>query len=364
MVDSPDGGAELRQLSDLVRERRSNRGWTQEQLADNAGISVDSIRRFEGGRYTLPIRPRKDTHVLDRLAGVLGLDVCTLVRTCFTEEEIAMSVYRRCLDSPRRPRAGSSSGDGRTSLRDFVDALPREPGRLIAQAGMVNAHAIAFLIALEDEFSAFEFLVTNQPPFMLFADDEYVTKGSSSTELPEEERETYHTLIFDHQRRVRESVRRGQKHYKVVLHYQSVVGFLNARSRSRSVTTVRDIKNFLRYDGLDLLILDSSDVLDEFEVLSRHYPPTFEDQAAVSIRHRRIGVENTLVYQLALIGSSTLLVRDDFNRAQTLWDQAARQTEAFDDDYAPYDVYRYPIRHKRITARRLDDALEEAHPIL
>lgn len=178
-------------LSELVRAKRAERGWTQAQLADRAGVAVDSIRRLESGSYALPVRPRAAGHLLDHFARALGLDVCTVVRAYFSEEDIANSDYRRCVASSADTDTKSGSPHVPATLADYVRSLPT--GRdLIAQAALLNAHAIAFLIALETEFNAFEFLVTNQPPFMLFADEEYVVTGSASVELPETDRETYH----------------------------------------------------------------------------------------------------------------------------------------------------------------------------
>src|SRR5437764_958514 len=82
------GGASL---ASYVREKRASRGWTQTQLASSARISVDSIRRIEGGTYRLPIRPRDDGHVLDKVGAALGVAVCEVVTACFSETEIAAS---------------------------------------------------------------------------------------------------------------------------------------------------------------------------------------------------------------------------------------------------------------------------------
>jgi transcriptional regulator with XRE-family HTH domain len=359
--EPPGGGISI---AEYVRARRVNRGWTQELLARRADVSVDSVRRAESAGYRLPARPQSESNVLERLAEVFGEEICDVVRECFPESEIRASIYRRCLDPPTHQEPSTPNDDvsERGSLADFVAALPRNRRALIRQAGMLNAHAIAFLIALEQQFSAFEFLVTNQPPFMLFADEEYITTGSASTELPERDRATYHQLIFDHRARVRDAVKTGQKHYKVVLHQQSLIQFLNARSADRAAAIIEDMLSFLGYDGLDLVILDDPHPPEEFEVLSDSYPPAFTDDDAISIRHRRVGVENTLVYQLALIGLNPVLVREDLAQAESFYSRAASHSTQFDDRYADFRQGRYQLRLKRVTAHLLSDALLAAHP--
>jgi len=351
-------------LAAMVREARTKRSWTQEQLADQAPVSVDSIRRIERGDYSLPERQRANGHVLDKVSATLGMDICTLIRECFSEEEIRRSAYHGCLELPDRtlgPVAGT--GTAGLSLREYITTLPTDQNGLLDQAALLNAHAVAFLIALERQFEAFEFLVSNQPPFVLFADDEYVTTGSASTELAEEDRQTYHAMIFDHRKHSRELVKRGRKHYKVALHKGSLIGFLNARSVQRARQIVEDMKEFLRYDGFDLLIIDAQEAFDEFEVLSSRYPfDSGRVSSSISIRHRRVGVDNTLVYQLALIGSDSTLVLEDHSRAERLWQAGLDQYKEMSKSYKDHEKDRYGLERKRVSARLLEDALAHSHP--
>jgi ribosome-binding protein aMBF1 (putative translation factor) len=54
------------ELGKSVREMREQRGWTQTQLAQAAGMTQSAVARFEAGG-TMPTIP-----VLDRLAQALG----------------------------------------------------------------------------------------------------------------------------------------------------------------------------------------------------------------------------------------------------------------------------------------------------
>ncbi len=64
-------------LRELVRKRlrsyRVAKGFTQEQLCERAGISLDAVSRIEGGSRS----PTLDT--LERLASALGIQVGELV---------------------------------------------------------------------------------------------------------------------------------------------------------------------------------------------------------------------------------------------------------------------------------------------
>ena len=119
----------------------------------------------------------------------------------------------------------------------------------------------------------------------------------------------------------------------------------------------------LRYDGFDLVIVETPDQFDEFEVLSCRYPLRVGGDDAISIRHRRIGIHNTGVYQLALIGTNNELVWEDYTRADVLWRQGLAQCDEQPPQYGEYMRDLLPLKHKRIAARLLDDALNMAHPV-
>jgi transcriptional regulator with XRE-family HTH domain len=345
-------------LATHVRVAREERGWTQSDLAQKADVSIDSVRRLEGGTFTLPGRVMTGGNLLDRLANVLDVDLCEMVRF-FEEKEIEHSIYRHCLRS-EESRLGQRPSQ---SLQDFIDQLPQDRMELVSRAALLNAHAIAFLVALEREFDAFEFLITNQPPFFLFADDEYVRAGSSSEELTDEDKGTYHSIIFEHKEWVRNRVRDALKHYKVVLHKQSLIAFLNSRSKQRASRIVADMKDLLRYVGFDLLILEASEPFEEFEILSGTYPFRLSNtNDVISIRHRQVGLRNTVVYQMALIGINDELVSEDHARAEAHWKRGMIQADDYPAEYSDYKMDVYPLRHKRITAHLLDDALRTAHP--
>lgn len=53
----------------LVRQLRDERGWTQEQLAREAGITVTSVSNLERGATQLP-----NAETVERLAAAFGLE--------------------------------------------------------------------------------------------------------------------------------------------------------------------------------------------------------------------------------------------------------------------------------------------------
>jgi len=61
--------AQPRTFGALVRHLRDERGWTQEQLARVAGITVTSVSNLERGATVLP-----NAETVERLAAAFGLD--------------------------------------------------------------------------------------------------------------------------------------------------------------------------------------------------------------------------------------------------------------------------------------------------
>jgi transcriptional regulator with XRE-family HTH domain len=345
-------------LSDYIKALRNQRDWTQDQLADNAGVSIDSVRRLEAGDYVLPVRASKSGgHAVAQILRAFGIDVCNALVRCYSEDEIRSSYYRKCLGGG--PQSTRPVEADMPNFRSYVANLPQGRDALLVHGALFNAHAMAFVIEIEKEFDRFEFLITNQPPFMLFADNEYVTTGSASVELPEHDRNIYHNLIFDHQDSLHQKVARGEKHYRVVLHKQSLIDFLGARSKDRSTKVISRMVATLRYHSFNLVVLEAREPLDEFEVLSARYP--FDDKAGVSIQHRRVGIHNTLVYQPAIIGARPELVSQDHARAESLWNRATQQYEEYPAEYSRYKIDQFTLREKRITAKILQDALQTAH---
>jgi len=58
-----------------IKELRLRRGWSQKDLADNAGVSSSYVQRLEGGDYTI----RGPSRVfLEKLARALGVSVAVL----------------------------------------------------------------------------------------------------------------------------------------------------------------------------------------------------------------------------------------------------------------------------------------------
>lgn len=364
---------DLEKLADIVRYARTARRWTQSEMSRELRVSEDAVRRIEGGRYPLPTRQRKDGHQLDKVLSGLGLDTCDVICRCFDAGRIRSSVYLHCLD---RISSSSSAGTGEPKsstpdtkdlppLQQYIDRLPTTKEALIRQAGMLNAQAMAFLIALERMFNKFEFLVTNQPPFVLFADHKYVTEGSSSTELLPADRAVYHQMIFAHQSEMREMVKQGRKNYRIVLHNEPLIEFLAHRSTDRAERIVEDVQQLLRYRGLDMVIVDQYSESDEFEVLAGHYPYSRTiDGDAISVRHRRVGIGNTVLYQLSLIGMDDQLVAEDHARADAMWKAGLAELDRLPEEYGEYRIGVYAERRKRIVARLLSEALAAAHPEL
>ncbi len=335
-----------------LKKARNKHEWTQAQLAEKADVCVDSVRRTESGRYSLPPTPRKDGQALGRIAKALDLDSCSLVRRCFSEEEISNSVYSYCL-----------SVSESSTLQDYVGSQPATRKELMAETGRLHARAMCDLVNIENLFSAYELLVSRWPPFFLFADDEYILKGSvSAWQTTKADRRTYEQVMLKHRDDMRSRVLNRTKRYDIVLEKQGLTDFLAVRESDRAKRIVQDMKVFLRRNEFNLVILDSgTSQLEEFEILSSNYPIDFEENTVISLQHRHVGLEKSIVYELVVIGSQREVVRQDHERARALWDEAVKQTEQVPDGVLK--DYTDGRRFKRVTAYLLDTVLTDVFAV-
>jgi transcriptional regulator with XRE-family HTH domain len=60
-------------VGDKVRDMRKGRGWSQQELADQAGISMQTVSNLETGRHVPGIA------TLSKIAGALGVPLPDLL---------------------------------------------------------------------------------------------------------------------------------------------------------------------------------------------------------------------------------------------------------------------------------------------
>mgnify|MGYP003148585327 CR=1 FL=1 len=63
----------LPRLGKTVARHRKDSGYTQKELADNLGVTVTHISALENGRRGVSL------HALYRIAGILGVNIATLI---------------------------------------------------------------------------------------------------------------------------------------------------------------------------------------------------------------------------------------------------------------------------------------------
>lgn len=56
-------------MGERIREMRAAQGWTQEQIAEMAGITTSNLARIEAGRYAVSL------DVLNKIAGALNAEL-------------------------------------------------------------------------------------------------------------------------------------------------------------------------------------------------------------------------------------------------------------------------------------------------
>lgn len=56
-------------MGEYIRELRTAQGWTQEQIAEIAGITMSNLCRIEAGRYAVSL------DILNKIAGALNAEL-------------------------------------------------------------------------------------------------------------------------------------------------------------------------------------------------------------------------------------------------------------------------------------------------
>lgn len=102
-------------FGEWLKTNRANRGWSQQDLADKAGMTKQSIHRYEQGRV-----PKRDTVVV--LARALGEDEnCALLAAGFVPETGSPS-ETRTLPSGRQVHITTPSGEPMEfTAEDLID---------------------------------------------------------------------------------------------------------------------------------------------------------------------------------------------------------------------------------------------------
>jgi transcriptional regulator with XRE-family HTH domain len=353
------GAEESFTLGAMVRKARLGRGWSQKQCADAVGLSRDSISLIERDAYALPTAPGTG-RVIERLTGWLGLDLGEVLRASFTAKEIAASAYARFAVAPKAAMGVTAI----ETLEEYHTSLPTTPEALLARAAMHEARGMLFLIALERAFGAVEYLITNEPSYMLFADIEYVRGDSPVRSLAsQEDRDTYLTQFDLHQRRMRDAVQEGTKQYRVVMQRAGLSRFLERWKPPRARYIVEDMCDLLRHDGLGIVFVDETKPFEEFEVLSDRQSHE-RGGRKVSVRHRRVlvGEDKDKVYELALVGTAGRLVEQDWERAKRFWERGQAQAARASAEAKSYMEGRYRDQVKSVAAWTLHNTLRQTHP--
>lgn len=61
--------AKRKAMGERIREMRTAQGWTQEQIAEMAGITTSNLVRIEAGRYAVSL------DILNKIAGALNAEL-------------------------------------------------------------------------------------------------------------------------------------------------------------------------------------------------------------------------------------------------------------------------------------------------
>jgi transcriptional regulator with XRE-family HTH domain len=343
------------QFAERLSHRRAELRLSREELRDRAGpdgegVSISTLKNMENtvNRYGLP-RKKPTSYrpaVLELVASALDVPLGYLLRG-FSDSEIAKSHYGVAVSSghielvdvlrPNNLRA--------EKLKMFIHKLPTDEDEIfdLPLYSFQNERALAVIFAIERIYCGLEMLIVNEPPFVLW-DDQDIEGWSSSIGLSVEDNTAFLAEFRSYKAFFRNLIETGQKTYKVVVNYPTLKRFLARKPTASRAAWLEDAIRLLRFQNFNFVIhrpvrpfgdYAADDGVHECEVLckTQEIPVTLEGMVACQILQTPPHVKPTS-YIISPAPRDVVMVQREVTRVDTAWAEALSQYQA-DLDVAP-----------------------------
>ncbi|MDO1560111.1 hypothetical protein Q0812_11805 [Brevundimonas sp. 2R-24] len=295
-------------------------------------------------RYVLPKR-RPTTYrdpPLELVAKALDVPLGYLLGG-YSNDEIAASHYAEAVRAGRiqlldelRPAADQKE------LRMFIRQLPTNEDEIfqLPLYSFQNERALAVIFAIEKIYCGYELLIVNEPPFVLWGEDD-IEAWAVSMSIAGIALDVFCEEFDSYKRYFRTLIERGEKNYKVVVNFPTLKRFLNRKSRASRRAWVTDAVALLGFENFNMIFYRppggertyaDDEGLHECEVLckTREIPISLAGMVSCQIMQTPPHVKPTS-YIISPAPRDVVMVQRELSRIDTMWAQAQAQ---YHDDLA------------------------------
>lgn len=358
-------------FAERLAARRQELRLSRDELRDLTGpagacVSLSTLKNMENKarRYELPRKKPSSFRpsALELVASALDVPLGYLLRG-FAENEIERSHYGAAVRSGRielfeelRP---AQSPEERLTM--FIATLPTTEEGIFSLPlySFQNERALTAVFAIERIYRGFEMLIINEPPFVLW-DDQDITGWSDSMGLDGEDHDVFVAEFCSYKRYFRNLIVAGKKNYKVVVNYPRLKRFLARKSSTTRAAWIDDTAWLLGHPNFNLIIhrpaqphgdYVSDDGVHECEVLckTQDIPITLEGMVACQILQTPPHIKPTS-YIVSPAPRDVVMVQREMNRVDTAWAEALSQYQT-DLALAPDDP---PLGRQIIDAHTIE----------
>lgn len=325
--------------------RRNELRLTRQNLCDatgplGEGVSVSTLKNMENvkSRYVLP-KKRSTSYrdpPLELIAKALDVPLGFLLGG-FTDTEIAESHYGEAVRANRIPIIDELRPDVSSEELDmFIKQLPTTEEEIfqLPLYSFQNERALAVIFAIEKIYSGYEFLIVNEPPFVLWDDDD-IDGWARSMNVPEPEGKVFRDEFRSYRSYFRSRIENGEKNYKVVVNYPTLKRFLNRKGATARAAWVEDAIRMMAFGNFNLILYRPNtsekgygpeDGLHECEVLCKttEVPISLAGMVSCQIVQTPPHVKPTS-YIISPAPRDVVMVQRELTRVDTMWAEALSQ---------------------------------------
>lgn len=253
-------------FAERLRRRRRELRFTHEQLRAATGptesqqVSVSTIKNMENVEqpYALPQRrSSKDRPMpLELVAKALDVPLGYFLAG-FSPEEVADSYFGEAVRAGHIPLVEDlrPPAPDKETLSMFIERLPESEEEIfnLPLYSFQNERALAVIFAIERIYSGYEMLIVNEPPFVLWDEDD-VEAWADGMSISVEDYPTFRRQFTEYRSYFRNLIEQDKKNYKVVVNYPTLKRFLDRKGATARHAWLLDAERLLRHKNFNFII--------------------------------------------------------------------------------------------------------------